>query len=464
MLGNLGEFLNQWTATLSGWISLPLIFILLGSGMFITFSLRWIQIRQLKHSFDVVGGKYDNPEDEGDVTHFQALSAALSSTIGIGNIAGVALAVRLGGPGALFWMWVTALFGMAVKYAECSLSHRFRVIHEDGSASGGPMYYIEKGLGPKWKPLAIFFAGCATICSFCTGNMNQANTIAQTFTTYNLPPWFTGAAIALLVGLVIIGGIKRIAAVASRLVPTMAVLYVGGALFILLMNSDSIIPSFLSIIREAFSLEAGWGGLITVVMWGIRRGLYSNESGQGSAPIAHAAAKTKESIREGAVAQMGPLIDTLIICTMTGLAIISTGVLESTNLTGAQLTRAAFQEGFSFAPEIGSTIINFSVLLFAYTTMVAWSYYGDRSVEYLIGPSAIKPYRWVYVFFNFLGAILPLTFVWNFGDIALSLMTIPNLIGVVLLMPTLKVMTDEYFSREHLTYKETLAQQGSDSL
>ena len=464
MLGNLGEFLNQWTATLSGWISLPLIFILLGSGMFITFSLRWIQIRQLKHSFDVVGGKYDNPTDEGDVTHFQALSAALSSTIGIGNIAGVALAVRLGGPGALFWMWVTAIFGMAVKYAECSLAHRFRVIHEDGSASGGPMYYIEKGLGPKWKPLAIFFAGCATIFSFCTGNMNQANTIAQTFTTYNLPPWFSGAAIALLVGLVIIGGIKRIAAVASRLVPTMAVLYVGGALFILLMNSDSIIPSFLSIIREAFSLKAGWGGLITVIMWGIRRGLYSNESGQGSAPIAHAAAKTKESIREGAVAQMGPLIDTLIICTMTGLAIISTGVLESTNLTGAQLTRAAFQEGFSFAPEIGSTIINFSVLLFAYTTMVAWSYYGDRSVEYLIGPSAIKPYRWVYVFFNFLGAILPLTFVWNFGDIALTLMTIPNLIGVVLLMPTLKVMTDEYFSREHLTYKETLAQQGSDSL
>ena len=464
MLGNLGEFLNQWTATLSGWISLPLIFILLGSGMFITFSLRWIQIRQLKHSFDVVGGKYDNPADEGDVTHFQALSAALSSTIGIGNIAGVALAVRLGGPGALFWMWVTAIFGMAVKYAECSLSHRFRAIHEDGSASGGPMYYIEKGLGPKWKPLAIFFAGCATIFSFCTGNMNQANTIAQTFTTYNLPPWFSGAAIALLVGLVIIGGIKRIAAVASRLVPTMAVLYVGGALFILLMNSDSIIPSFLSIIREAFSLKAGWGGLITVIMWGVRRGLYSNESGQGSAPIAHAAAKTKESIREGAVAQMGPLIDTLIICTMTGLAIISTGVLESTNLTGAQLTRAAFQEGFSFAPEIGSTIINFSVLLFAYTTMVAWSYYGDRSVEYLIGPSAIKPYRWVYVFFNFLGAILPLTFVWNFGDIALTLMTIPNLIGVVLLMPTLKVMTDEYFSREHLTYKETLAQQGSDSL
>lgn len=518
MLRELGELLNQWTETLSGWISLPLIFILLGSGLFVTFSLRWVQLRKLKHSFDVVGGKYDNPDDEGDVTHFQALSAALSSTIGIGNIAGVALAVRLGGPGAIFWMWVTALFGMALKFAECSLSHRFRVIHEDGSASGGPMYYIERGLGPNWKPLAIFFATCAVICSFCTGNMNQANTIAQTYANheeiklaetkpedivgrkifkpvlnpvtqetlfekghtlsenevnqlsslgienisvskFGLPEWGSGLFIAFMVGLVIIGGIKRIAAVASRLVPTMAVLYIGGALMILFLNAESILPSVATIFREAFSLEAGWGGLITVVMWGIRRGLYSNEAGQGSAPIAHAAAKTKESVREGAVAQMGPFIDTIIICSMTGLAIISTGVLESTNLTGAQLTRAAFQRGFAFAPEIGSTIVNFSVLLFAYTTMVAWSYYGDRSIEYLVGPQAIRPYRWVYVFFNFMGAILPLTFVWNFGDIALSLMTIPNLIGVIFLTGTLKVMSADYFSRKHLTYKEYLVLQ-----
>ena len=445
--------LEHFMEIFSGWISMPLTFILIGTGLFVTVSLGFIQVRRLKHSFDVVSGKYDNPDDEGDVTHFQALSAALSATIGIGNIAGVALAVRLGGPGALFWMWVTALFGMALKYAECTLSHKYRVIHEDGSVSGGPMYYIEKGLGPKWKPLAIFFATCAVICSFCTGNMNQANTIAQTFASYNVPIWISGAFIAFMVGLVIIGGIKRIAAVASRIVPTMAVLYVSGALLILLVNYQNIIHSLESIFREAFSLKSGWGGLFAVIMWGVRRGLYSNEAGQGSAPIAHAAAKTKESAREGAVAMMGPFIDTIIVCTMTGLAILSTGVLESTDLTGAQLTREAFRQGFTFAPELGSLIVNFSVLLFAYTTMVAWSYYGDRSIEYLIGPKAIKPYRWVYVFFNFLGAILPLSFVWNFGDIALSLMTIPNLIGVLFLTGILKKMTKEYFAVEHKPYK-----------
>ena len=445
--------LEHFTEIFSGWISMPLTIILIGTGLFVTMALGFIQLRRLKHSFEVVSGKYDNPEDEGDVTHFQALSAALSATIGIGNIAGVALAVRLGGPGALFWMWITALLGMALKYAECTLSHRYRVIHEDGSASGGPMYYIEKGLGPKWKPLAIFFATCAVICSFCTGNMNQANTIAQTFATYNVPIWLSGGLIAALVGLVIIGGIKRIAAVASKLVPTMAVLYVVGALIILLTHLENIIPSFFSIFREAFSLEAGWGGLLTVIMWGVRRGLYSNEAGQGSAPIAHAAAKTKESAREGAVALMGPFIDTIVVCTMTGLAILSTGVLQSTDLTGAQLTREAFRNGFAFAPEIGSFIVNIAVLLFAYTTMVAWSYYGDRSIEYLVGPRAIKPYRWTYVFFNFMGAILPITFVWNFGDIALSLMTIPNLIGVIFLTGTLKKITNEYFSREHIPYR-----------
>ena len=445
--------LENWTEIFSGWISLPLTFILIGTGLFVTIALGFIQLKRLNHSFAVVSGKYDNPDDEGDVTHFQALSAALSATIGIGNIAGVALAVRLGGPGALFWMWVTAVLGMALKYAECTLSHRYRVIHEDGSASGGPMYYIEKGLGPKWKPLAVFFATCAVICSFCTGNMNQANTIAQMFLTYNVSIYVSGVVIAALVGLVIIGGIKRIAAVASRLVPTMAVLYVLGTMVIIITHSENIMPSFAKIFTEAFSLKAGWGGLFAVTVWGVRRGLYSNEAGQGSAPIAHAAAKTKESAREGAVALMGPFIDTLIVCTMTGLAILSTGVIESTSLTGAQLTREAFRQGFSFAPEIGSFIVNCAVLLFAYTTMVAWSYYGDRSIEYLAGPKAIKPYRWVYVFFNFMGAILPLTFVWNFGDIALSLMTIPNLIGVLFLTGILKGITTEYFAKEHIPYK-----------
>ena len=457
-LANIGGILTQWTAAFSDWISLPLIVILLGTGVYVSFRLRWIQLRKLKHSFDVVGGKYDNPDDEGDVTHFQALSAALSATIGIGNLAGVALALRLGGPGALFWMWMTALLGMALKYTECTLAHHYRTIHEDGSASGGPMYYIERGLGPSWKPLAVAFASLAVICAFCTGNMNQANTIAQTVNVYGVPFWLSGLVIAALVGMVIIGGIKRIAAVASRLVHTMAILYVGGALVIFLSRPSAILPSLMSIFSEAFSLEAGWGGFITVLMWGVRRGLYSNEAGQGSAPIAHAAAKTKESVREGAVALMGPFIDTLVVCTMTGVAILSTGVLESTSLTGAALTRAAFVTGFSLVPQLGSFIVNSSVFLFAYTTMVAWSYYGDRSIEYLFGPRAIRPYRWFYVLFTFLGSILPLAFVWNFGDIALSLMTIPNLIAVIFLTGTVKVMTHEYFSKEHLTYQEHLQQ------
>jgi AGCS family alanine or glycine:cation symporter len=345
-------------------------------------------------------------------------------------------------------MWLTALLGMALKYAECTLSHHYRTIHEDGSASGGPMYYIERGLGPAWKPLAVSFAVLATLCSFCTGNMNQANTIAQTVSTYGIPYWATGLVIATLVGLVIIGGIKRIAAVASRLVPTMAILYVGGALLIIITHIENFLPALESIFREAFSLKAGWGSLFIVIMWGVRRGLYSNEAGQGSAPIAHAAAKTKESVREGAVALMGPFIDTLIVCSMTGFAILTTGVLSATDVTGAALTREAFRTGFSFAPQIGSAIVNGSVFLFAYSTMV---------------PQAIKPYRWVYVGFNFLGAILPLAFVWYFGDIALSLMTIPNLIGVIFLTGALKVMTKEYYSREHLTYAEQLARQGTRS-
>ena len=453
LLNNIAAALTGWTATFSDWISIPLIIILLGTGAYVTIRLRGIQVRKLSHSFAVVGGN-----DEGDVTHFQALSAALSATIGIGNIAGVALALRLGGPGALFWMWITALLGMALKYSECTLSHHYRTIHEDGSASGGPMYYIERGLGPRWKPLAVAFATLAVICSFCTGNMNQANTIAQSLGTYGVPTWISGLVIAVLVGMVIIGGIKRIAAVASRLVPAMAIIYVGGALIILVSRPEFIFSSFSLIFREAFSLEAGWGGLLTVLMWGVRRGLYSNEAGQGSAPIAHAAAKTKSSVREGAVALMGPFIDTLVICTMTGVAILSTGVLESTTFTGAALTREAFRVGFGNLPLVGSIIVNASVFLFAYTTMVAWSYYGDRSIEYLVGPQAIRPYRWAYVLFNFQGAVLPLAFVWNFGDIALSLMTIPNLIGVVFLTGSVKLMTDDYFSKKHLTYQESLQQ------
>ena len=461
------------------WILIPT---LLGTGLLITITNKFLQVRKLGHSIKVTAGAYDNPKDKGDVTHFQALSAALSATVGIGNIAGVAIAMRWGGPGALFWMWVTAVLGMSLKFAECTLAHKFRVIHEDGSASGGPMYYITQGLGRNWAWFATLFAICAMLCSFCTGNMNQANTIAESFREYDLTrinfPAFlldidaeTGAGhikysvvgvfIAVLVGLVVIGGIKRIASVASKVVPGMAILYCGGSLLILLNNYTQVLPSFRRIIVEAFSPEAGIsGGVLVVMMWGIRRGLYSNEAGQGSAPMAHAAAKTEEPVREGIVALMEPFIDTLVICTMTGITIVVTGALDAhPELTGAQLTRAAFEDGFGRFKWIGNAILTTSVFFFAYSTMISWSYYGDRASEYLFGSRAIKPYRFVYVFFNFMGCILPLAVVWNIGDVALSCMAIPNLIAIIFLSGMLKKMTDAYFAKKHLTYKEMLSLQ-----
>ncbi|MFC1783413.1 alanine/glycine:cation symporter family protein [Planctomycetota bacterium] len=457
-------------------ISFPLIIILLGTGLLITISNKFIQARKLGHSFKVVAGAYDDPKDEGDVTHFQALSAALSATVGIGNIAGVAIALRWGGPGALFWMWITAALGMSLKFAECSLAHRYRIIHEDGSASGGPMYYITQGLGKNWRWLAILFATCAVLCSFCTGNMNQANTIADSLREYDLSKihfpgfllddenhihsWIVGIVVASMVGVVVIGGIKRIATVASKIVPTMAILYCGGALIILVLNYDNIGSSLARIFKEAFVPEAAIGSAFMVIMWGIRRGLYSNEAGQGSAPMAHAAAKTDEPVREGIVALMEPFVDTLVICTITGVTILSTGALDNfPDLTGAPLTRQAFETGFGDAWWLGNAIVTISVFFFAYSTMISWSYYGDRACEYLFGAKAIKPYRFVYVFFNFLGCILPLAVVWNVGDVALSCMAIPNLVAVIFLSMVLKKMTDKYFSKKHLTYKELLTQQ-----
>jgi len=318
-----------------------MIALLLGYGLFITFRLGFIQIRKFRHGVRVVSGYYDDPNDVGDVNHYQALSTALSATVGIGNIAGVAIAIHYGGPGAVFWMWITAALGMAVKYSECTLAVHYRSTNADGSVSGGPMYYIEKGLGPNWKWLAVTFAASAVICSFLTGNAVQANTVADTVqSTFSIPTWVTGLISATLVGFVILGGIKRIGNVTARLTPIMGILYVFGALLILFINFDQIIPTFGIIIQSAFNPVAGAygvgsGAIITTMVWGIKRGLFSNESGQGSAPIAHAAAKTDEPVREGVVALLEPFIDTLVICTMTGLVIIITGVWDDKH--GAQI-------------------------------------------------------------------------------------------------------------------------------
>ena len=480
-------------------------------------------------------GKFDHPDAIGDVNHFQALTTALSATVGIGNIAGVAIAIHYGGPGALFWMWVTAFFGMAVKYTECTLAVKYRIQNSDGSVSGGPMYYIEKGLGEQWKWLAVFFAAMAVICSFLTGNAVQANTVADTMkATFLIPGWITGLATASLVGFVIVGGIKRIGRVTASLMPLMAIIYVLGALIILLLNVEKVLPAFGTIIEYAFTPKAGAFGIgsglfLTTLVWGIKRGLFSNEAGQGSAPIAHGAAKTKEPVREGVVALLEPFIDTLVVCTMTGLVIVSTGVWEqkhptvfttnaletsfeiddeSTILTisngvpvngdilrndysygelytdvdreelfsgqivvledgsvtiqtltgenlgelqtsivenGAPLTALAFEKGLSPLFAGGKYIVTICVILFGVSTAISWSYYGDRSIQYLAGDSSIIYYKMVYLVMHFLGAILALETVWAIGDIALGLMTFPNIIALFALSGVVAKATKTYF-------------------
>ena len=308
-----------------------MVILLLGTGAYLTVRTGFVQITRLVHGFGVTSGKYDDPDDPGDVSHFQALTTALSATVGIGNIAGVAMAIHWGGPGALFWMWVTAFLGMATKYSEVTLAQKYRIEDERGTVAGGPMYYIEKGLGPKWKPMAVFFAIMLAFTAFFTGNAVQANTVAdQLGTTFVVPLWVTGAITASIVAAVILGGIGRIGRVTAVLAPIMAGIYVAGALLIILMNLGAVPGAFVTIFTEAFNPQAGVAGVgagvfIVTLMWGVRRGLFSNEAGQGSAPIAHAAAKTNEPVSEGVVALLEPFIDTIVICSFTGLVIILTG-------------------------------------------------------------------------------------------------------------------------------------------
>ncbi len=343
LVDDLNSIVWDWGITVAG-ETIPFVVIaLLGTGVFLAFRLRLIQIRHLAHGFGVTTGKYDDPNEPGDVSHFQALTTALSATVGIGNIAGVALAIHWGGPGALFWMWVTAFLGMGLKYAEVTLAQHFRQVEKEdkdptaweGSVSGGPMYYIEHGLGPAWKPMAMFFAGALLLTSFLTGNGVQSNTVADAvLTQFGLPVWVTGLLTASVVSVVILGGISRIGKVTGILAPVMAAIYVAGAAIIVAMNLDQVLPTLELIMREAFNPTAGvagtgMGAILVTLMWGVRRGLFSNEAGQGSAPIAHAAAKTNEPVSEGVVALLEPFIDTIVICTMTGLVILMTGVWDA---------------------------------------------------------------------------------------------------------------------------------------
>jgi AGCS family alanine or glycine:cation symporter len=334
LVAHVSGFVWSWGVPVGDQTIPAIVIALLGTGLFLTLRLSFVQLRRFAHGVAVTSGKYDDPEHPGDVSHFQALSTALSATVGIGNIAGVAIALHFGGPGALFWMWLTAFLGMATKYAEVTLAQRYRVVDDadaSGTVAGGPMYYIERGLGPRWKPLAILFAVALGVTAFLTGNGVQANTMADTaLTAFGVPGWITGLVTATLVAGTVLGGIRRIGRVAAILAPAMAVIYVVGGVSIMLLHIEAVVPALMLVFTEAFSPSAGiagtgMGALLVTMMWGVKRGLFSNEAGQGSAPIAHAAAKTNEPVSEGVVALLEPFIDTIVICTMTALVILMTG-------------------------------------------------------------------------------------------------------------------------------------------
>ena len=470
--------LNDLLATIDSYIggSAWFVYLLLGTGLFFTIYLGFPQIRYFRQAWRIVMGKFDQPEAVGDTSHFQSLATALSGTVGTGNIAGVAFAIHLGGPAALFWMLVTAGLGMTTKFVEVTLSHKYREFAEDGTASGGPMYYMKNKLNMKW--MAVLFAIATIISSFGTGNMPQVNSIASSLeATFGVSPIVTGAVLSVLLGLIILGGIKRIAATTSKLVPAMAIIYFIGVISVIGFNYENIIPAFLSIFSDVFSGSAAVGGFLGASLAfafnrGVNRGLFSNEAGQGSAAIAHSTAKTKFAIREGSVAMLGPFIDTIMICSLTGLVIISTGAWHHTefyvsridpNFTGelmnsSILTSFAFKQGLSWLFEYGDKIVTLAVLLFAISTAISWSYYGDRSANYLFGKKATVPYKWVYVLFVFIGAIAQLEAVWAFGDAALGFMTFPNLLSIILLSGVLKKMSKDYFSVKHIEYKKLLEQ------
>ncbi|WP_300668630.1 sodium:alanine symporter family protein [Desulfoluna sp.] len=428
----------------------PLLVLLVGTGLWLTISLRGIQFTTLLHSLylALIKRKEDGDEGEGDISHFQALMTALSATVGTGNIAGVATAIAMGGPGAMFWMWVTGLVGMATKYAEAVLAVKYREKDENGNMCGGPMYYITTGLG--WKWMGVLFALFASIAAFGIGNMVQSNSVADAVhATFNIPVGVTGVILMIFVGLVVIGGIKSIGKVTSVLVPIMIVFYVLGSLVILVMNAGAI-PAALSLIfTQAFNPTAATGGfagagVMLAIRMGVARGVFSNESGLGSAPIAAAAAQTKHSVTQALVSMTQTFIDTLIVCTMTGLVLIITGAW-SCGKNGAELTTFAFQQALPG----GGLIVTIGLILFAYSTILGWCYYGEKSIEYLFGEKAIMPYRVVFVIFVGIGATLKLNLVWTLADIFNGLMAFPNLIALLALTPVIVSETKDYFKNHY---------------
>jgi AGCS family alanine or glycine:cation symporter len=421
--------------------------LLLGTGIFLTIGLRGMTITRIPYAFKqlLLGRKGSG---EGEISPFNALMTALSSTVGTGNIAGVATAIGIGGPGALFWMWCTALVGMATKYAEAVLAVNYRETDAAGKKVGGPMYYIKNGLGKRWKPLAFLFALFGALAGFGLANTVQSNTVSQVlFNNFQIPTVVSGLVMAFLVALVLLGGIQRIAQVAGKLVPLMTVIYLVSTLVILLMNLPEIPAALVFIVDSAFNGTAATGGfagatVMLALRMGVSRGIFSNESGLGSAPIAHAAAATNSPVRQGTIAMLGTFIDTLIICTMTGLVLIVTDVWNS-DLQGAAMTLQVFDSSLPF----GGDILSLCIALFAFTTMLGWSYYGERCAQFLLGPKVVLPFRVLWVVGIFLGTQMSLGLVWKMSDALNGMMAIPNLIALLLLSPVVFKLTRQYYQQ-----------------
>ncbi|MDJ0740410.1 MAG: sodium:alanine symporter family protein [Gammaproteobacteria bacterium] len=426
--------------------------LILGVGLYLQIGLRAMPIRHLGNGFRLLfkGRKVSKElESEGEVSPFQALMTALSATVGTGNIAGVATAVFLGGPGALFWMWCTALVGMATKYGEAVLAVRYREVDELGNHVGGPMYYIRNGLGAKWKWLAFLFAVFGMLAGFGIGNTVQSNSVAQVLQkTFSVPEYATGLILMLLTGSVLLGGIKRIGAVAGKLVPFMAIGYIVMSLVVLTMNAGAIPDALGLVFKHAFTPIAAEGGFAGAAVWaairfGVARGVFSNEAGLGSAPIAHAAARTKDPIKQGMVAMLGTFIDTIIICTMTGLVILTSGAWTAGE-NGAALTSMAFATSL---PGIGAQLVAIALAIFAFTTILGWSFYGEKCAEYLFGVKAITPFRILWIAGVLVGTLVELDFAWLLADTLNALMALPNLVALILLSPVVFKLTRDHLAK-----------------
>lgn len=425
----------------------PLLFLLFGTHIYLSFRLKFIQ-RFIGKGIKISLSK--KKEGEGDISQFGALTTALAATIGTGNIVGVATAVVAGGPGAVLWMWLTGVFGIATKYSEALLSVKYRVMNEKGEFSGGPMYALERGLNMKW--LAVLFAAFTSVTAFGIGSMVQANSISSLVeSSFNISPWITGVVLMVLTAVVIIGGIKSIANVCEKLVPFMAIFYVLGCIVILVINYTTLPHTIGLIFSSAFSGQAVIGGFAgatikEAIRYGIARGLFSNESGLGSAPIVAAAAQTKNPVRQALVSSTGTFWDTVVVCAMTGLVVVNSGEWIN-GLNGAALTQSAFAD----IPVIGPIILTIGLLTFVFSTILGWSYYGEKAAEYLFGPKIIKPYRWAWVISVLVGSVLSLHIVWTFADITNALMAVPNLIALLLLS---KVIVEE--TKTHLWDNKSL--------